>query len=81
MALMLMSCSLLSYTTNAASVQPINQIKVNTNAKQLKQETKQKQTADTSISGLIKILEQKYRLYKLEDSPEAKAASQALVKI
>ncbi|MEO1428263.1 MAG: hypothetical protein AAFS12_17190 [Cyanobacteria bacterium J06632_19] len=81
MALTLMSCSLLPHTINTASLQPTNQIEINTNTKQLISGTKQQQIADTSISGLIKILEQKYRLYKLEDSPEAKAASQELVKI
>ncbi|BAY86714.1 hypothetical protein NIES267_62250 [Calothrix parasitica NIES-267] len=82
MTLTLMSCSLLPHTINAASVQPKNQLEANTNIKQpTKKESKQKQAAEIYISSLIEIIETKYRLYKLEDSPEAKAASQELVKI
>ncbi|MCJ8282007.1 MAG: hypothetical protein MJK14_19730, partial [Rivularia sp. ALOHA_DT_140] len=81
MALTLMSCSLLTHTKNAVSVQPTNQLEVNIDIKELKKESKQKQTAETSISDLIETIEQKYRLYQLDESPKAKAASQELVKI
>ena len=80
MALTLMSCSLLPHTTNAVSVQLTNQLEVNTDIKELKKESKQKQTAETSISGLIEIIEQKY-IYQVDNSPEAKAAIQELAKI
>lgn len=80
-ALTLMSCSLSPYITNATSVEKSNQIEVNNNIKQLKKESNQQQATETSISNLIKILEQRYRLWRLEDSPEAEAASQKLVEI
>ncbi|MEM1391890.1 MAG: hypothetical protein AAGG00_01070 [Cyanobacteria bacterium P01_H01_bin.150] len=81
MALTLMSCSLFPHTTNAVSVKSTNQLEVNTDIKELKKESKQKQTAETSISDLIEIIEQKYETYQVENSPEAKAASQELVEI
>ena len=81
MALTLMSCSLLPHTTNAVSVKSTNQLEVNTDIKELKKESKQKQTAETSISDLIEIIEQKYETYQVENSPEANAASQELVEI
>ena len=81
MALTLMSCSLLPHTTNAVSVQPTNQLEVNTDIKQLKKESKQKQTAETSISDLIEIIEQKYIVYQVDNYPEAKAAIQQLAEI
>ncbi|MEO1377829.1 MAG: hypothetical protein AAFW70_26835, partial [Cyanobacteria bacterium J06635_10] len=82
-ALTLISCSLLPHTTNAASVQPTNQIEVNTNIKEIKQKPKQQEVAEASISDLIKILEQKYRPFENEGSQEAEveAAIQALVEI
>ncbi|AFY52915.1 PBS lyase HEAT-like repeat protein [Rivularia sp. PCC 7116] len=74
-----MSLPLLSLTTSCTLMSQSNGVEVNTYAQQRKQQ--QKQPEDSKVSQLIEIIEQKYRLYKLEYSPEAKAASQELVEI
>lgn len=79
LTLSFISLSLLPLTTSCTLMQQSKGVEANTYNLQNKQQ--QKQPDESKIFQLIKILEQKYRLYKLENSTEAKAASQALIKI
>ncbi len=79
LAATLMSFSLLPLATSCTWIQQSEGIEANTYDLQSKQQ--QNQLKESKVSQLIGVLEQKYRLFELEDSPEAKAASQELVKI
>ena len=79
LAATLMSFSLLPLATSCTWIQQSNGVEANTYDSQSKQQ--QNQLKESKISQLIGVLEQKYRLFELEDSPEAKAASQELAEI
>ena len=79
LAVTLMSFSLLPLATSCTWIQQSEGVEANTYDLQSKQQ--QNKLKESKMSQLIEILEQKYRLYELKNSPEALAASQELVKI
>lgn len=79
MAVSFISLSLLPLTTSCTWVQQSEGVEAKTYNLQNKQQGKEPR--ESKIAELIEIIEQKYRLYGLEDSPEALAASLELLEI